>query len=161
MLALTQNQILLIVALVAVYVFFAYRVSRQMARNGHNQWLWFVVSVLLTSLPAAIVMTHERFSWLWKRTQEEQARRARRGGGDEDDADDEGADQEQAEETETDATTGPAATPGDQTAAQDEVPPLVRCPHCGSMVAPAGPADPTGLIPCPRCGQSFEQEHLA
>ena len=145
MLALTQNQILVIAALLVVYVFFAYRVSRQMARNGHNQWLWFVLSVLLTSLPAAIVMTHERFSWLWKRTREEQARRSSpaRPGSKADD-----------EETQPPHPTG-------QTARGDEVPQLVRCPHCGSMVAPAGPADPSGQTPCPRCGQTFEQEYLA
>ena len=143
MLALTQNQILVIVGLAAVYVFFAYRVSRQMARSGHNQWLWFVLSVLLTSLPAAIVMTHERFSWLWKRNQEEQARRSRRGAGDAP------ADAENQQDE--------LAADG----ADSDVPGMIRCPHCRTLFVPVGPADPSGLTPCPRCGQTFEPEHLA
>jgi len=143
MLALTQNQILVIAALAAVYVFFAYRVSCQMARGGHNQWLWFVLSVLLTSLPAAIVMTHERFSWLWKRTQEEQARRSRRIAG--------GAPDEPGNRQDEQAA--------DQAAG--DVPGMIRCPHCRTLFAPVGPADATGLTPCPRCGQTFEREHYA
>ncbi|HOD81419.1 MAG: hypothetical protein BWX88_05318 [Planctomycetes bacterium ADurb.Bin126] len=143
MLALTQKQILVIAALLVVYVFFAYRVSRQMARNGHNQWLWFVLSVLLTSLPAAIVMTHERFSWLWTRTREEQARRSGRI------VDPGPAEAESQQDELADDETG------------SDVPGMIRCPHCRTLFAPVGPADPSGLTPCPRCGQTFEQEYLA
>ena len=65
MLALTDKQILLIALLAALYVWSAFRVSAQMARIGRSRARWFLITLLLTAIPAAICLMINRFRYLW------------------------------------------------------------------------------------------------
>ncbi|MFW6133492.1 MAG: hypothetical protein ACOC8F_06305 [Planctomycetota bacterium] len=64
MLALTPWQWTLVAALAALYAATCIRVALVMRRAGHNPWAWFVITLLLTAIPATVYLSCLRFKSL-------------------------------------------------------------------------------------------------
>jgi hypothetical protein len=139
MLSFTTHQWVLVVLLVACYLAICVRTAMRMARTGRSFWKWLVISVLLTSLPASLVLVREQVAAI------RAPRRSARAG-------------RPAPPPE------PADTPPDQ-APIDEEPSkedkLIRCAQCGKRIRPAD-VDRTGGLPaCPSCHLPIDEEKLA
>lgn len=55
MIALTKLQWVLIAALVGMYLFACFRVSRWAGATGRRPVLWFLIALFCTALPAAVI----------------------------------------------------------------------------------------------------------
>jgi ribosomal protein L40E len=96
--------------LVAALVISAFRMARMAEQFGHNRYLWFVISLFLTAIPATL--------YFWR----EQARRIR-------------ADEQLASfarrRRRRDQTRNPSEDEDDTEHSRAD---LRRCPHCGAVV---------------------------
>ena len=125
-------QWLLVSMLAALYVFMTYRLAAWAHRNGHNGIFWFILSLLLTAVPALLY-----FNVL--------AARAKLRfilGRDEPDAPPPDHQDDQAEPD-----------------GEEAPPPHRRCPHCRRLVVSR--RDASGLDLCPACGLPMDRGDIA
>lgn len=140
MLAMTERQWLILAVAAVAYVLISIHVAIHMGRLGHSRRRWFVISLLLTALPAAVVATLHQLGVLTTKPKADGPL--------------------PKEPTGVGERLEAAATA--QTPKRRESPPLVRCPHCGARSPRPDGRDGRDISPrCPRCDMPLEEEKFA
>ena len=134
----------LVVSLAVVWVVVALHAALAMRRFRRRWWVWFVLSVFLTVIPAVVCSYVEYFRELRRRRRafEAGSRRPRR--------DAPGRDSVQPGAARRCRHCGALLTG----AADDAASPA-------SQAAPDKPPEPAGRATCPHCGMAVEDEYLA
>ena len=60
MIAMTDYQWVFVGLMIACYLAICFRTAMRMARTGRNLWKWLAITVLLTSIPATVVLLRDQ-----------------------------------------------------------------------------------------------------
>lgn len=168
----------IIIPLAAVYIWTCFRIGMTASQYGRRLWVWFMISLFFTAIPAAIFLWFDYFRL--KRQQQE-----------EEDAEEFENEQEEstaqpaaesvpasapaqpaAKETPAPSSPAPAAAPSPakppQPAAEDETGETtllpehaIVCPSCHSILQPGQTARIGGVLKCLKCGLPIDEIKLA
>ncbi|MBI5723064.1 MAG: hypothetical protein HZA50_03820 [Planctomycetes bacterium] len=147
----------IIIPLAAIYVWTCFRIGLTASQYGRRLWVWFLISLCFTAIPAAIFLWIDYFR-LRRRQQLEE---------DEDDEQvEESAGQLPAATATPAVSTAPAVRAVQpETEPEESSGPLpmhaIVCPNCHGILQPGQTARIGGILKCLKCGLPIDEIKLA